>query len=136
MNNTLSEYMINETAKFSSAENNPLVYILIIPKLLKSDIETVQKDETVKNAVDKAEKFVKDLNDDTVKVLRNNFRPYAAMDLFKRSTNYKATFDTYLDDIKCTACQEEKNFMKCMDLDRKFTELYNSTEFQIFKNTL
>ena len=136
MNNTLSEYMINETAKFSSAENNPLVYILIIPKLLKSDIETVQKDETVKNAVDKAEKFVKDLNDDTVKVLRNNFRPYAAMDLFKRSTNYKATFDTYLEDIKCVACQEEKNFMKCMDMDRKLAELYNSTEFQIFKNTL
>ena len=136
MKQTLSEYMINETAKFSSMENNPLIYVLIIPKLLKSDIETVQKDETVKNAVDKAEKFIKELNDDTVKVLRNTFKPFCVMDLFKLSTNYKATFDTYLEDIKCTACQEEKNFMKCMDLDRRFAELYNSTEFQIFKNTL
>ena len=136
MKQTLSEYMVNETAKFSSMENSPLIYVIIIPKLLKSDAETVKQDETVKNAVDKAEKFVKDLNDDTVKVLKNSFRPYAVMDLFKRSTNYKATFETYLEDIKTVACAEEKNFMKCMDLDRKFTELYNSTEFQIFKNTL
>lgn len=134
---TLKQYMVNETTQFSKLENNPMIYLLVIPKLLKAtDAKDVKKDDIVKNVVNKTEKFVKTLSKQTVKILENNFKPYAVLDMFKYSTNYKATFDNYLKDFKTLICNEETNFTKCMQLDREISELYNSPEYQIYRNTL
>ena len=50
--NKLKDYMMSESSEFSPVENNPLVYLLLIPKILHGDIETIKKDPIVKNVVD------------------------------------------------------------------------------------
>lgn len=133
----LSEYVVNESAEFSSMENNPLIYTLIVPKVLNGDIDVVKKDDVIKNAVDVTEKFIKDnLGANTIKVLKNSFRPASVMDAFKLSKNYKTTFDHYFADFTAIMCNEESNFIKCIELDKKIKELYNSPEYQIYRNTL
>jgi len=133
----LKEYMINESSEFSSMENNPMIYTLIIPKLLHAnDVDVVKKDEVVKNVVDVTEKFIKTLNKDTIKFLKNQCSPAAVMEMFKLSKNYRTTFDGYMVLFHDIICNEEKNFMKCLELDKKLAELYNSPEYQAYKNTL
>lgn len=133
----LKEYMISESTQFSKLEDNPMIYILLIPKILKtSDIDSVKKDEVVKNIVDKTEKFVKTLSKQTIKDLESSFKPYTIMDMFKISNNYKVTFDNYLNDFKNIICNNEKNFINCMKLDKEINELFNSPEYTIYKNIL
>lgn len=132
----LNDYIVNESAEFSDMENNPMIYTLVIPKILKADPKDVKKDETVKNAINVTEKFLRKLNKNTLKYLKTAFKPYAVMDMFKMSRNFKVTFDTYFNDFKTIICNNESNFIKCMELDKQLTELYNSPEYQIYKNTL
>ena len=133
----LKEYMVNESSEFSSMENNPLIYTLVIPKVLNGEIETVKKDETIKNVIGVTEKFIKDnLDAKTIKVLEWSFRPASVMDVFKLSKNYRATFDNYMTDFKSLVCNEETNFIKALNVSKKFDELLASPEFQVYKNTL
>ena len=133
----LKEYMVNESSEFSSMENNPLIYTLIIPKVLNDDIEAAKKDTIVKNAVDLTEKFIKDnLDAKIIKVLKGAFRPASIMDVFKVSKNLKSTFDNYMTDFRSVICNEETNFIKALNISKKFDELLNSPEYQIYKNTL
>lgn len=133
----LKEYIVSESAQFSKMENNPMIYLLIIPKVLKAaDVKDVKSDDVVKNAVNKTEKFVKTLSKQTIKDLENTFKPYAILDMFKYSNNYKATFEHYLKDFKTLICNNEANFMKCMKLDKEISELYNSPEYLTYRNLL
>ena len=133
----LKEYMVNESSEFSSMENNPLIYTLVIPKVLNGEIDAVKKDETVKNVIGVTEKFIKDnLDAKTIKVLKGAFRPASVMDVFKLSKNYKATFDNYMTDFKSHVCNEETNFIKALNVSKKFDELLASPEYQAYKNTL
>lgn len=133
----LKEYMVNESSEFSSMENNPLIYTLVIPKVLNGEIDVIKKDEIIKNVISVTEKFIKDnLDPKTIKVLKGQFRPASVMDVFKLSKNYKATFDNYFADFKTVISNEETNFTKCLLLDKKFDELFNSPEYQLYRNTL
>lgn len=133
----LKEYMVNESSEFSSMENNPLIYTLVIPKVLNGEIDAVKKDETIKNVIGVTEKFIKDnLDAKTIKVLKGAFRPASVMDVFKLSKNYRATFDNYMADIKSLVCNEETNFIKALNVSKKFDELLSSPEYQVYKNTL
>ena len=134
---SLKEYMVNESSEFSSMENNPLIYILVVPKVLNGDIDVIKKDEVIKNVINVTEKFIKDnLDAKTIKVLKDAFRPASVMDVFTLSKNYKATFDNYMTDIKSLVCNEEVNFMKAINISKKFDELLSSPEYQLYKNTL
>ena len=133
----LKEYMVNESSEFSSMENNPLIYTLVIPKVLNGEIDAVKKDEAIKNVIGVTEKFIKDnLDAKTIKVLKGAFRPASVMDVFKLSKNYRATFDNYMTDFKSLVCNEETNFIKALNVSKKFDELLASPEFQVYKNTL
>lgn len=132
----LKEYMLNESSEFSAMENNPLIYTLIIPKLLHADIDTVKKDEVIKSAVDRTETFIKTLDKNTIKLLKSSIKPAAVLEVFKLSKNYKATFDDYFVLCHDIICNEENNFIKCLDLDKKLSELFNSPEYQAYRNTL
>lgn len=133
----LKEYMVNESSEFSSMENNPLIYTLVIPKVLNGEIDAVKKDETIKNVIGVTEKFIKDnLDAKTIKVLKGAFRPASVMDVFKLSKNYRTTFDNYMTDFKSLVCNEETNFIKALNVSKKFDELLASPEFQVYKNTL
>ena len=133
----LKEYMVNESSEFSSMENNPLIYTLVIPKVLNGEIDAVKKDEAIKNVIGVTEKFIKDnLDAKTIKVLKGAFRPASVMDVFKLSKNYRATFDNYMTDFKSLVCNEETNFIKALNVSKKFDELLASPEYQVYKNTL
>lgn len=133
----LKEYMVNESSEFSSMENNPLIYTLVIPKVLNGEIDAVKKDEIIKNVIGVTEKFIKDnLDAKTIKVLKGAFRPASVMDVFKLSKNYRATFDNYMTDFKSLVCNEETNFIKALNVSKKFDELLASPEYQVYKNTL
>lgn len=133
----LKEYMVNESSEFSSMENNPLIYTLVIPKVLNGEIDAVKKDEAIKNVISVTEKFIKDnLDAKTIKVLKGAFRPASVMDVFKLSKNYRATFDNYMTDFKSLVCNEETNFIKALNVSKKFDELLASPEYQVYKNTL
>ena len=133
----LKEYMVNESSEFSSMENNPLIYTLVIPKVLNGEIDAVKKDETIKNVIGVTEKFIKDnLDAKTIKVLKGAFRPASVMDVFKLSKNYRATFDNYMTDFKSLVCNEETNFIKALNVSKKFAEHLASPEYQVYKNTL
>ena len=127
----LTEYMVNESAEFSSMENNPLIYTLIIPKVLNGE------KDVIKNVIDVTEKFIKsNLDAKIIKLLKGQFRPGSVMDTFKLSKNLKATFDNYFTDFRTIICNEETNFIKCLDLDKKLQELFDSPEYQLYRNTL
>ena len=134
--NDLKNYMMNESSEFSPVENNPLVYLLLIPKILHGDVETIKKDPIMKNVIDLMEKFVKGLDKDVIKLLKQNYAPHSLMDMFKLSKNYRGTFDNYIIDMRSLVCNEEKNFMKCLALEKKFDELLASPEFVTYRNTL
>lgn len=131
------DYMVNESSEFSSMENNPMIFTLIIPRFITcNDVKTIKEDKVLKNAVDIVEKFIKTLPNKAVKDLKEYTKPYTVMDMFKLSKNYKDTFDKYFVEFKSVVCNAETNFIKCMELDKKFNELYNSPEFLAYKNTL
>lgn len=131
------DYMVNESSEFSTMENHPLIYTLIVPKLITcDDTKLIKEDKILKNAIDLIEKFIKSLPAKTNKTLKAFSKPYVVMDMFKLSKNYKDTFDKYMVDFKSVICNEEINFIKCMELDKKFNELMNSPELIAYKNTL
>lgn len=134
----LKEYIVNESVEFSKMENNPLIYTLIIPRILNNgDLESIKKDEQLKSVITATEKFIKDnLSKDMVKNLVNTIRPATVMDVFKLSKNYKETFATFFCEYKAAVTGITTSFSKCIELDKKFDELYNSPEYQIYKNTL
>ena len=90
----------------------------------------------MKNVIDLMEKFVKGLDKDVIKLLKQNYAPHSLMDMFKLSKNYRDTFDNYIIDMRSLICNEEKNFMKCLALEKKFDELLASPEFVTYRNTL
>jgi hypothetical protein len=134
----LKEYIMTESVEFSKMENNPLIFTLIVPRVINgADLEDVKKDEQLKAAITATEKFIKDnLSKDAVKVLVDMVKPVTVMDMFKLSKNYKDTFATFFYDYKTQACNSVKSFTRCLELDRKFMELYNSPEYQVYKSTL
>lgn len=134
----LKEYIVNESVEFSKMENNPLIYTLIVPRILNgADLELVKKDEQLKAAITVTEKFIKEnLSKDMIKNLTNSIRPATVIDVFKLSKNYKETFATFFCEFKSAVTAVSTSFSKCIELDKKFDTLYNSPEYQIYKNTL
>lgn len=137
MTTQFKEYMVNESTEFSSMENNPLIYTLLIPKVLNADPDTVKKDEQLKAAITATEKFIKDaLDKGAVKALVSGFTPYAIMDMFKLSKNKKDTFIKFFQDFKQVACTSSNNFSRCLKIDKKFDELLASPEYMLYMSTL
>lgn len=135
----LKEYIVNESVEFSKMENNPMIYTLIIPKVLSgADLDVVKNDEILKAAIDITEKFIKDnIDQKTLKKLVTDYKPNVVMDLFKYSNNnYKDVFKNCFLEYKSIVSNDVTSFSKAIELDRKFTELFNSPEYQVYRSTL
>ena len=63
-------------------------------------------------------------------------KPFPIMDLFKMSNNYKVLFANYFSDFKKVVCNSTDSFTKALELDAKLDELYNSPEYEVFKNNI
>ena len=81
---------LKESTEFYSKEDNPLFYIFIIPKLVKSDAETVKQDNDLKNLLSFVEENIKGLN---IKLLEKTYSPISFMTLFQTESVKKASIE-------------------------------------------
>jgi len=132
----LRDYILRESAEFSKMEDCPFIYILVMPRLVKLGAEATKKDEILKNAIDLTEKVIKELPKDALNQLEKAFTPATILDLFKVSTNHKVLFATYFEEFKKNICNSTSSFSRVLELDKKLCELYNSPEYEIFKNNI
>lgn len=132
----LRDYIIKESSEFSKMEDCPFVYLLVMPRLVKLGAEATKQDEILKNAIAITEKFVKELPKEALNNLEKNTSPGVILDLFKVSTNHKVLFATYFEEFKKQICNSTSSFSRVLELDRKFGELWNSQEYEIFKNAI
>ena len=70
-------------AEFYKKEDNPLFYLFIIPKLVKSEPEKVKQDQELMNLINFIEENTKGLN---IKVLEKKYSPITFMNLFATDT--------------------------------------------------
>ena len=114
----LRQYL-KESTEFYSKEDNPLFYIFIIPKLVKSDAETV-----------------KGLN---IKLLEKTYSPISFMSLFQTESVKKASIEyieQYLKQFEMDLANEEKNFISAYNIHKVFETIKNSENYKKYCKNL
>lgn len=130
------DYVLKESAEYSTMENNPFIYILIIPYLLKLGEKECKKNKILKKAVDYTEKVLKDIPKKILTQMEKDFKPYPIMEMFKLNNDSKAVFDNYYVDLKNYVCHSCDTFTQVLELDKKLVEMYHSSEYENFKNNI
>ena len=131
----LRQYL-KESTEFYSKEDNPLFYIFIIPKLVKSDAETVKQDNDLKNLLSFVEENIKGLN---IKLLEKTYSPISFMSLFQTESVKKASIEyieQYLKQFEMDLANEEKNFISAYNIHRVFETIKNSDNYKKYCKNL
>lgn len=131
----LRQYL-KESTEFYSKEDNPLFYIFIIPKLVKSDAETVKQDNDLKNLLSFVEENIKGLN---IKLLEKTYSPISFMSLFQTESVKKASIEyieQYLKQFEMDLANEEKNFMSAYNIHKVFETIKNSDNYKQYCKNL
>ena len=131
----LRQYL-KESTEFYSKEDNPLFYIFIIPKLVKSDVETVKQDNDLKNLLSFVEENIKGLN---IKLLEKTYSPISFMSLFQTESVKKASIEyieQYLKQFEMDLANEEKNFISAYNIHKVFETIKNSDNYKKYCKNL
>lgn len=131
----LRQYL-KESTEFYSKEDNPLFYIFIIPKLVKSDAETVKQDNDLKNLLSFVEENINGLN---IKLLEKTYSPISFMSLFQTESVKKASIEyieQYLKQFEMDLANEEKNFMSAYNIHKVFETIKNSDNYKKYCKNL
>lgn len=131
----LRQYL-KESTEFYSKEDNPLFYIFIIPKLVKSDAETVKQDNDLKNLLSFVEENIKGLN---IKMLEKTYSPISFMSLFQTESVKKASIEyieQYLKQFEMDLANEEKNFISAYNIHKVFETIKNSENYKKYCKNL
>ena len=131
----LRQYL-KESTEFYSKEDNPLFYIFIIPKLVKSDAETVKQDNDLKNLLSFVEENIKGLN---IKLLEKNYSPISFMSLFQTESVKKASIEyieQYLKQFEMDLANEERNFISPYNIHKVFETIKNSDNYKKYCKNL
>lgn len=131
----LRQYL-KESTEFYSKEDNPLFYIFIIPKLVKSDAETVKQDNDLKNLLSFVEENIKGLN---IKLLEKTYSPISFMSLFQTESVKKSSIEyieQYLKQFEMDLANEEKNFMSAYNIHKVFETIKNSDNYKKYCKNL
>ena len=131
----LRQYL-KESTEFYSKEDNPLFYIFIIPKLVKSDAETVKQDNDLKNLLSFVEENIKGLN---IKLLEKTYSPISFMSLFQTESVKKASIEyieQYLKQFEMDLANEEKNFMSAYNIHKVSETIKNSDNYKKYCKNL
>ena len=135
VNYMLRQYL-KESTEFYSKEDNPLFYIFIIPKLVKSDAETVKQDNDLKNLLSFVEENIKGLN---IKLLEKTYSPISFMSLFQTESVKKASIEyieQYLKQFEMDLANEEKNFISAYNIHKVFETIKNSDNYKKYCKNL
>lgn len=127
---------LKENTTFYTKENNPLYYIFIIPKLVKSDVETTKQDEVLKNLINFIEENTKGLN---ISILQKTNNPITLMTLFQAESVKKASveyIEQYLKQFEIDIAGEEKDFMSSYKVHQTFETIKNSDVYKAYIKSL
>ena len=127
---------LKESTEFYKNENNPLYYLFIIPKLVKSDVETVKQDQDLMNLINFVEETAKGLK---LAPLEKKYSPITFLNLFSTDTVKKNTIDyikEYLQNFETDLALEEKDFMASFKVHQIFDLIRNSDQFKVYTKNL
>lgn len=127
---------LKESTEFYKNENNPLYYLFIIPKLVKSDVETVKQDQDLMNLINFVEETAKGLK---LATLEKKYSPITFLNLFSTDTVKKNTIDyikEYLQNFETDLALEEKDFMASFKVHQIFDLIRNSDQFKVYTKNL
>lgn len=127
---------LKESTEFYKNENNPLYYLFIIPKLVKSDVETVKQDQDLMNLINFVEETTKGLK---LAPLEKKYSPITFLNLFSTDTVKKNTIDyikEYLQNFETDLALEEKDFMASFKVHQIFDLIRNSDQFKVYTKNL
>lgn len=131
----LSEY-IKESKAFGSKEDNPMIYTLVIAKLVTSDKDTAKKDEVLFKLINKVEKILPKID---CSELKKQYSPISMFSLFETDTTKKALKDyvvNYYNSFEQAVAGAEKSFEDAYEIHQMFKDLMNCEEFQDFLKSL
>jgi uncharacterized protein YpiB (UPF0302 family) len=127
---------LKESTEFYKNENNPLYYLFIIPKLVKSDVETVKQDQDLMNLINFVEETAKGLK---LATLEKKYSPITFLNLFSTDTVKKNTIEyinEYLQNFETDLALEEKDFMASYKVHQVFDLIRNSDQFKVYTKNL
>jgi hypothetical protein len=127
---------LKESTEFYKNENNPLYYLFIIPKLVKSDVETVKQDQDLMNLINFVEETAKGLK---LAQLEKKYSPITFLNLFSTDTVKKNTIEyinEYLQNFETDLALEEKDFMASYKVHQVFDLIRNSDQFKVYTKNL
>lgn len=127
---------LKESTEFYKNENNPLYYLFIIPKLVKSDVETVKQDQDLMNLINFVEETAKGLK---LATLEKKYSPITFLNLFSTDTVKKNTIEyinEYLQNFETDLALEEKDFMASYKVHQVFDLIKNSDQFKVYTKNL
>ena len=130
-----SEY-IKESKEFSSKEDNPLVYTLVIAKLAKLGCKDATKqDEKLFNLINKVEKILPKID---AKKLRDTYSPIGRFGVFEntKSGDMKQYVEQYYQQFEADVANDEKTFAGAFKIHQIFSDLKNSDEYKEFIKSL
>jgi len=132
---------ISEKKEFSPLEDNPLVYVLIIAKLMsnkKGSDADVTEDENLQKLISLVDKnIIKKFN--TI-ILKNVMSPSSVFDYMRLRKNSKTKLKEAVMDyykiLNTELAHKEKTFSKSNDIRLAFESIYGSDEYKKFLNSL
>lgn len=131
----LTQYL-KESTEFYNKEDNPLYYLFIIPKLVKSDPETVKQDEDLKNLINFIEENCSGL---AVAKLKKEYSPIYFMNMFSTNTvkkNAVEWINEYLNAFEKLIAGEEKDFIKAYKVHKTFDLIRESDVLKTYYKNL
>lgn len=137
MDKTFSQFLA-ESKVFTSKEDNPLIYTLIIPKLVQYDgcKDTVKDDKALFELVNKVEKLMSKLD---VKQLKKLYNPVVMFNVFEQESTKKATKEfvlQYFTEFEQQIAGEEVTFEGAYKIHSAFKQLKDSEEFKAYLQSL
>lgn len=127
---------LKESTEFFKRENNPLFYLFIIPKLVKSDVETTKQDQDLMNLINFVEENSKNLK---LAQLEKKYSPITFFNLFSTDTVKKNAIEyikEYLQNFETDLALDEKDFMESYKVHQTFDIIRNSDQFKVFTKNL
>jgi hypothetical protein len=127
---------LKESTEFYKKENNPLFYLFIIPKLVKSEVETVKQDQDLMNLINFVEENTGKLK---LSQLEKKYSPITFFNLFSTDTVKKNAIEyikEYLQNFETDLAMEEKDFMSSYEVHKVFDLIRNSDQFKVYTKNL
>lgn len=123
---------VKTSRDFTSMQDHPMVYSLVMAKLAKMDKNTAKQDKALRDVLNRVEKVIPSIDSNK---LKTSYSPMGMNALFNSETAKKALPDyikQYFNEFEKVAAHQEKSFDGAYKVHKAFADLTNSDEFNDF----